>query len=187
MFGSAVLLTVFTKTVTLTPANGIPSLPLLLLFFLGFLIQGMSEELLCRSYLMLSLARRLPVWVCVAGNAMLFSLLHIGNPNVSAVALLNIFLFGVFASVLTLRRGSVWMIGALHSMWNFAQGNLFGIPVSGLKGLPSPMQASIAEGKWQTLISGGDFGLEGGLAVTAVLLVSLALVIFLPKFSPKKQ
>lgn len=186
MFGSAVLLTVVTGTVTLTPAESPPSLLLLLLFFIGFLIQGMSEELMCRSYLMISLSRKLPLWACVTGNALLFSILHIGNPNISFIALLNIFLFGVFASVLTLRRGSIWMIGALHSMWNFAQGNLFGIPVSGLTGLPSPLTASIGKGEWQTLISGGAFGLEGGLAVTAVLLISCALVIFLPGF-PKKS
>jgi membrane protease YdiL (CAAX protease family) len=111
----------------------------------------------------------------------------LGNPNVSFIALINIFLFGLFASLLTLRRGSIWMVGAIHSMWNFAQGNLFGIPVSGLTGLPSPLTATVKEGTWQTLISGGSFGLEGGLAVTVVLLVACGLVLFLPKFFRKSE
>lgn len=72
------------------------------------------------------------------------------------------------------------MVGALHSMWNFAQGNLFGIPVSGLAGLPSPLKADMAEGSLHTLINGGTFGIEGGLAVTVVLLASCALILFLP-------
>ena len=180
LFGLPVLLCVVTGAVTLSPAADTSSLILLPLFFLGFLIQGMSEEMLCRSYLMVSLARKWPLWACAVTNALLFSLLHLGNPGVTVIALINIFLFGLFASMLTLRRGSIWMVGAIHSMWNFAQGNLFGIPVSGLTGLPSPLTASIGEGEWQTLISGGAFGLEGGLAVTAVLLISCALVIFLP-------
>ena len=169
MLGAAVLICTATGAIALSPAEKTVGLGSLLLFLVGFLIQGMSEELLCRSYLMVSLSRGWPLWACALTNALLFSLLHLGNPSVSVIALVNIFLFGLFASVLTLRRGSIWMVGALHSMWNFAQGNLFGIPVSGLTGLPAPLRAETAEGGWQTLVSGGDFGLEGGLAVTAVL------------------
>jgi membrane protease YdiL (CAAX protease family) len=157
-----------------------PSWGLLLLFFLGFLIQGMSEELLCRSYLMVSLSRKWPLWACVVSNALLFSLFHLGNPGISVIALVNIFLFGLFASLLTLRRGSIWMVGALHSMWNFAQGNLFGIPVSGLVGSPSPLKATAAEGGWQTLLNGGSFGIEGGLAATAVLALACLALLMIP-------
>ena len=82
--------------------------------------------------------------------------------------------------MLTLRRGSIWMVGAIHSMWNFAQGNLVGIPVSGLRGSPSPLVAEMSEGGWRTLVNGGSFGLEGGLAVTAVLAVACAVVLFVP-------
>lgn len=176
LFGLPVLLCSVTGALTLSPAETMPSLGLMLLFFVGFLIQGMSEELLCRSYLMISLSRKWPLWACAVSNALLFSLLHISNPGVTAVALMNIFLFGLFASLLTLRRGSIWMVGAVHSMWNFAQGNLFGIPVSGLAGSPSPLVAEMGEGSWQTLVNGGSFGLEGGLAVTAVLAVACAVV-----------
>ena len=180
LFGLPVLLCVATGTMRLSPAASMPSLGLMLLFFVGFLIQGMSEELLCRSYLMVSLSRKWPLWACAVSNALLFSLLHVGNPGVTAVALINIFLFGLFASMLTLRRGSIWMVGAIHSMWNFAQGNLFGIPVSGLAGSPSPLVAEMSEGGWRTLVNGGSFGLEGGLAVTAVLAVACAVVLFVP-------
>ena len=177
LFGLPVLLCVVTGAMSLSLAEAMPSLGLMLLFFVGFLIQGMSEELLCRSYLMVSLSRGWPLWVCAVANALLFSLIHIGNPEVTVIALVNIFLFGLFASMLTLRRGSIWMVGAIHSMWNFAQGNLFGIPVSGLVGSPSPLVAEVGEGKWQTMVNGGSFGLEGGLAVTAVLAVACVVVV----------
>ena len=180
LFGVCVLLCTVLGTLTLTPAEDTPSWGLLLLFFAGFLIQGMSEELLCRSFLLVSMSRGCPLWMCAVTNALLFSLIHIGNPGVSAIALANLFLFGLFASVLTLRRGSIWMAGALHSMWNFAQGNLFGIPVSGMRGIASPLRAEVSEGTWQGLVNGGSFGLEGGLAVTAVLIVACAVVLFMP-------
>ena len=180
MFGICVSVCVISGTLTLSVSPSLPSWSILLLFFVGFLIQGLSEELLCRSYLMVSLSRGLPLWACAVANALVFSLLHLANPGISVIAILNIFLFGLFASILTLRRGSIWMAAGLHSMWNFAQGNLFGIPVSGMGGIASPLHAHMAEGGWQTLINGGVFGLEGGLAVTVVLTVCCAILLFLP-------
>ena len=180
LFGGAVLFCVLTGAVTVQVPAQAPSWGTLVLFLGGFLIQGMSEELLCRSYLMVSLSRGWPIWVCAVLNSLLFSMLHLGNNNVSVIALINIFLFGMFASMLTLRRGSIWMAGAIHSLWNFAQGNLFGIPVSGIDGLPSPLVSTPEGGFWKELLNGGAFGLEGGLAVTAVLLAGCAIVLLSP-------
>ena len=180
MFGGAVLLCFLSGTLSLQISKQPPSVGFLVLFLAGFLIQGMSEELLCRSFLMVSLSRSWSFRSCAILNALFFSILHLGNSNVSVIALVNIFLFGLFASFLTLRRGSIWMVGAVHSMWNFAQGNLFGIPVSGIRGTPSPLSSHLAEGTWQELINGGAFGLEGGLAVTLVLAVSCAIALLMP-------
>ena len=63
-------------------------------------------------------------------------------------------------------------------MWNFVQGNIFGIPVSGMKIKASVLSFS-QQGNY--LINGGDFGLEGGLAVTLVLVVSIALTVLLKR------
>ena len=180
LFGGGVLLCVVTGTMRVDPTATAPSWGLLALFLVGFMIQGMSEEMLCRSYLMVSVARGWPLWAAATLNSLLFSLLHLGNSNVSVIALINIFLFGLFASLLTLRRGSIWMVGALHSAWNFAQGNLFGIPVSGIRGLPSPLVSTPSQGGWQTLINGGLFGLEGGLAATVILLAACAVTLLCP-------
>ena len=180
LFSIPVLLCLATGAMTLSAAEASPSWGLILLFFVAFLIQGLSEELLCRSYLMVSLSRGLPAWLSVILNALLFSLLHLGNPGISLLPLINIFLFGVFASLLTLRRGSIWMVAGLHSLWNFSQGNLFGIPVSGMGEIASPLHAHMAEGGWQTLINGGVFGLEGGLAVTVVLAIACGGIALMP-------
>ena len=178
LFGGAVGIGVLAGSMSVAPAAEPPSVWLLLLFLVGYLIQGGSEELMCRSYLMVSLSRGWPVWAAVVSNAGMFALLHIFNPGISVIALLNIFLFGVLASLLALKRGSIWMVAALHSAWNFAQGNLFGIPVSGLTGSPSPLTATLSDGL--TWVSGGDFGIEGGLAATAVLLLGCGIVLLLP-------
>ena len=102
-----------------------------LLYLLAFAVQGMSEEILCRSYLMVSVSRRYSLPAAILFNSFMFMMLHIANNALTVTALLNLFLFGVTASLYMIDRGSVWGVGALHTAWNFLQGNIFGVPVSG--------------------------------------------------------
>lgn len=143
-------------------------------FFAGYLIQGMAEEVLCRGYLLVSLSRRCSVTLSVVLSSLFFSMLHGMNQGVTLLAYINIFLFGLFLALLFIRFENIWIVGALHSIWNFAQGNLFGIQVSGMQLQPSLIKSDVKEG-WE-LINGGSFGVEGGLAVTAVLVVALGIL-----------
>ncbi len=146
------------------------------LFLVGFLLQGMSEEVICRGFMMVSISRRNAVWVAVLVNAVTFALLHLGNPGVGPLPLCNIALFGVLESVYVLKRGDLWGACAIHSLWNFFQGNVFGVSVSGTGAGPSPLTSTLVEGRdWLT---GGAFGLEGGLVVTLVLVVATLLIVF---------
>ena len=102
--------------------------------------------------------------------------LHLLNNGIAPLALVNLFLYGVFASLYFLWRGNIWGIAAFHSMWNFAQGNVFGILVSGGDfGVSLLVSVSDPSG---ALINGGDFGLEGGVAVTVVLTLGIAFVLW---------
>lgn len=150
----------------------------IILFFVAFLFQGMGEEALFRGYLMTSIARRHKIWVAIIINSVVFSLFHIGNANFSIIAFINITLFGIFASVFMLKRGSIWAVGAIHSVWNFAQGSLFGFNVSGNPKFDTVMEA--IPGKVGAILSGGDFGPEGGLGVTVILLIAILLSLLMP-------
>ncbi len=151
------------------------SVSTLLLFFFGFLIQGASEEILLRGYFFVSTAACGNVPVAVFVSSGLFAAMHLGNTGVSIIAVLNIFLFGVFAALYFLRRGSIWGICAIHSIWNFAQGNIFGCRVSGLQISSSVFETVGNGGVW----SGGAFGPEGGLGTTVVLTVAIFIVTFM--------
>ena len=154
----------------------------LIVFFVGFVIQGMSEEVLVRGYFMVSLNNRCRTAIAVIISSVAFSALHLLNPGISLLALLNLTLFGVFMAVYILRTDNIWGACAIHSAWNFAQGNLVGIRVSGMSTLPTvAVMNPIGE---QTLFHGGNFGLEGGLIVTIVTLAAIALTVFLPKKVP---
>ena len=150
----------------------------LLLFFAGFMIQGMEEEVICRGYFMVSLSRRSPMWLAVLINAVLFALMHLFNPGIGVLPIVNLMLFGAFASLYMLRTGNIWGVGAVHTMWNYVQGNIYGLPVSGITEMPTLVRF---EQTGSTLINGGEFGPEGGLVVTAVYLAGILLVLFLPE------
>ena len=65
-------------------------------------------------------------------------------------------------------------------MWNFVQGNFYGIPVSGLEMSDSVFTTTINEEL--ELINGGTFGAEGGLATTIVMLLCIGgLLLYMKK------
>ena len=162
---------------------------MIVLFFLGFLVQGASEEILLRGYFFVSGAANSSVAVSVFVSSGLFAAMHLGNPGISFLAIINLFLFGVFAALYFLRRGSIWGICAVHSVWNFAQGNVFGCKVSGMNMGESLFTVNENGG---TLWSGGAFGPEGGLCVTVVLVIGITVLTFMknkniPEFFVRKD
>lgn len=161
-----------------TVPTGRAALGGVLLVLIGWIFQGAAEEVLARGFVLPLIGVR---WGAIAGillSSLLFALLHLLNPGLTLIAMLNLALFGVFAALYALSEGSLWGVFAVHSAWNWAQGNLFGLPVSGMATGGSLINLQAAGPGWLT---GGAFGPEGGLAVTAVLIIA-CLVIALARF-----
>lgn len=175
IFTAAVLLCVITGSLKIQGMSPSFSIGIFVLFLLGYLVQGMAEEVLCRGYFLVSVSRRYPLAVGIIANAVLFAALHLLNKGITVLAFINLVLFGVFASVYFVKRGNIWGVGALHSIWNLAQGNVYGIRVSGIQTSCSVLSSEMVAGR--ELINGGDFGLEGGLAVTIVLVVGTLVLL----------
>lgn len=175
MIGLVYLVAYLTGTVEISVNEYIS--PLIILFFLGYIIQGASEEILVRGYLMISLARDTRIFVAIILSSLFFALMHLGNPNFGLIAFINIILFGVFLGIYVFKRGSLWGACAIHTMWNFVQGNVFGVSVSGLGIMPSFFTTTVSDSK--EFISGGAFGLEGGIASTCVLLLGILVVLLI--------
>ena len=142
---------------------------------LGFIIQGSSEELLFRGWLMQLIASRHGLWIAVIANSVLFALAHAGNiepSNELYVGLANIVLFGLFISLYAAREGSLWGVCGWHAAWNWLLGLGFGLEVSGMKidSLPLVTDLTAAPGAawWLT---GASFGPEASLVTTGVLLL----------------
>ena len=118
-------------------------------YLVGYLVQGMAEEVLCRGYLFVSLSRRHSVVYSAVLSALFFAMLHGANSGLTPLAVFNLFLFGIFAALLLVKCENIWVVGAFHSLWNFAQGN-----------------------------NGAGFGLEGGLGVTLVLGLGIVYLVY---------
>ena len=150
----------------------------LLLFLFAFILQGMGEEAIFRGYLLTTLCRRNHEWVAIVVSSLMFAVFHIPNQSFGFISFINITLFGIFAAVFMLKRGSIWAVGAIHTVWNFMQGNIFGFSVSGNPKIPALFNA--ADHGFGTILSGGDFGIEGGLGATVILLIALLLALMMP-------
>lgn len=175
IFSVAVLLCVVTGSLKLQGLSATFSIGVFVMFLLGYMVQGMAEEVLCRGYFLVSVSRRYPLAVGIAANSVFFAALHLLNNGISVLAFINLALFGIFASVYFVKRGNIWGVGALHSIWNLVQGNVYGIRVSGMQSNCTILSSEMVAGR--ELINGGDFGLEGGLAVTIVLVVGTLIML----------
>lgn len=176
VFSVAVLLCVVTGALRLDGISDTFSMGMFLLFLLGYMVQGMAEEVLCRGYFMVSFGRRYPMAAAVIANAVIFAALHLLNPGIAPLAIVNLILFGIFASCYFIRKGNIWGIGAFHSVWNLVQGNFYGIKVSGTTTSCTVFSSTAVGGR--EIINGGAFGLEGGLAVSLVLIAGILLLCF---------
>lgn len=186
LFSAAMLICIVTGSVKMQGLSPNFTVGMFLLFTFGFLLQGMAEEVLCRGYLMVSIGRRYSMMAAIWVNAIFFAALHLGNSGIGVLPLINLTLFGIFASVYYIKRDNIWGVGALHSIWNLVQGNFYGIRVSGIETGCTVFSSEVIEGK--ELINGGDFGLEGGIAVTIVLLVGTIVLLFMkPQKSDEAQ
>lgn len=148
---------------------------------LGFVIQGSSEELLFRGWLMQLIASRHGLWIAVVANSALFALAHAGNIEPSKelyVGLANIVLFGLFISLYAVREGSLWGVCGWHAAWNWLLGLGFGLEVSGTVIETTPLITDLTGAPGAAWwLTGGDFGPEASFVTTAVLLIGTVVLV----------
>ncbi len=158
---------------------------LFVLFFIGWLFQGMAEEVICRGFIMVSVARQHSLVTAILFNSIFFAALHLGNPGIGILPLINLTLFGIFASLVFIKSGNIWLASAMHSIWNMVQGNFYGVLVSGGDVETSVLTTTFKAGK--ELFNGGDFGLEGGLCVTLTYIIGIIIMLIIPSFAKEKK
>lgn len=166
---------VFKLTGNITVERGFNFSLYLLLDFILFVLVAINEELLSRGYCLYTLKEHNSEKFAVVVSSIIFSLLHIFNPNLKLFGLFNIFLVGVLFAYMTLKTGNIMMAIGYHITWNFFQGNIFGLSVSGKATDGIIIVSNIKD----NIITGGAFGPEAGIVTTCVILIGF---LFLNRF-----
>ena len=148
-------------------------LALWLVYGVGFIIQSFSEEYLVRGFIMKRLTQRYNIIVTLIVQALIFMGMHAGNPGMSFLPYINLFLIGVIFGQLVLLTDNLMLASGLHWLWNFAQGCIFGIKVSGLEGMPALFNCEMVG---SPLLTGGDFGIEGAFSTTIIYIIVFGLL-----------
>lgn len=136
---------------------------------------GVFEEILMRGIVFRQLEAWLGSWLALALSSALFGALHIMNPGASwfssvAIAVEAGILLG--AAYMLTRR--LWLAIGIHAAWNFTQGWVFSVPVSGGE---APLGLLITRRLGPDWLTGGAFGLEA--SVVAMVVATLAGLVML--------
>ena len=133
------------------------------------LFGALGEEIMFRGYGFQVLLTETGIFATVLPVSLLFSLMHGLNPGINPLGFFNTFLWGLLLGFSFLRSGDLWLPIGLHYGWNLALpllgANLSGIFQEGI-GVPYTL---IWNAGW--LWSGGEYGPEGGLLTTIVVLI----------------
>jgi uncharacterized protein len=145
-----------------------------LLSGLVFWLSGaIMEELLFRGFIFRVTQDVFGTWIAVAISAILFGLLHAGNPAATAFSSLAIALeAGVLLAVAFAATRRLWFPIGIHAGWNYAEGTIFGTAVSG-----GTVKGTLLHGvlSGSPLLTGGAFGVEASIIAIPVCLAAAAL------------
>lgn len=155
---------------------------------------GFYEELLFRGYLNLNLFEGLksanqqnpwiPALVSILIISGLFGLAHANNPNATTFGIINVTLAGVMLGIPFLATGRLALSIGIHFAWNFVQGGIVGVSVSGIASTSSLLTS---RGSDNHLLTGGPFGFEGGLLGTFGVILILGCILLYLKYRSKDQ
>jgi membrane protease YdiL (CAAX protease family) len=146
------------------------------------MMAGVLEEIVFRGLIFRIAEESLGTVWALAISATLFGVIHLIGPNSTVLgAIAIIFEAGILLAAAFVLTRRLWLCIGLHVAWNFTQGGIFGVAVSGTasKGL---LRGTLTGPTW---LSGGGFGAEGSLV--AIALCMIVAGIFLAQAKQKNR
>jgi membrane protease YdiL (CAAX protease family) len=135
---------------------------------------GIGEEIICRGALYRIVEEGLGSWMALLVSALFFGAAHLGNPGATLWAGLAIAIeAGILLALIYLVTRSLWACMGLHAAWNFMQGTVYGIPVSGT-GADGWLVSTRTGPDW---LSGGVFGAEASVVALALCTLVSAMLL----------
>jgi len=144
----------------------------LLLSFCLFIIVSLNEEILIRGYILNNLLTTMNKYFALIISAIIFTLFHSFNSDLSLIGIINLFLAGMLLGSTYIFTKNLWFPISLHLFWNFLQGPVLGYSVSGQK-IDSLLKLKRIGNE---TINGGEFGFEGSIICTVITIVSIIII-----------
>ena len=133
-------------------------------------VSGVFEEIMMRGILLRHLETMLGSWAALGLSAAIFGALHLPNPGATLFAAVAIAMeAGILLGAAYLLTRRLWLAIGIHAAWNFTQGWVFSVPVSGGD---APLGLLITRRVGPDWLTGGGFGLEA--SVVALVVASAA-------------
>jgi membrane protease YdiL (CAAX protease family) len=172
----------FSATVAILGALGVfqitgkNSWQIMLAILPASILSGVLEEVLIRGIVFRILERWLGSWVALGISAVIFGVLHLLNPGATLLDAAAISIeAGVLLAAAYMLTRRLWLCIGTHVAWNFTQGGIFSVSVSGgtSKGL---FQSRMVGPDWLT---GGAFGAEASVVALVVCLAAGIVLLIL--------
>jgi len=143
------------------------------LFF--YFMVAISEEIVSRGHILSILKEKFNNFNSLLFSSVFFGLMHLANDHVTFIGIATISTSGFLMGYVTLKTGSISMAVGLHWAWNFFQGAILGLAVSGNNelGIFNPQFLSTP------LLTGGNFGAEGSFIM---LIINIIVIILFYRF-----
>jgi membrane protease YdiL (CAAX protease family) len=138
-----------------------------------FVFVAFNEEILVRGYILNNFLQSMNKYLALALSSLIFSALHLFNPDFNWVSFVSIFLAGILLGIPYIYTKNLWFPIALHFSWNFFQGTFFGFRVSGQSTYSIICQAPSTA---NNIINGGNFGFEGSIISHIFIIVSIIII-----------
>lgn len=136
------------------------------------LLPAFGEEVFFRGVLYRIIEDSFGTWAALLSVSLLFGLSHLANPNASWFAAIAIAIeAGLMLGATYTLTQRLWLSIGIHFAWNWAQGGLYGVPVSGIN--VDGILSAVVQGP--ALLSGDGFGAEATVLAIAVCLVIFVL------------
>jgi membrane protease YdiL (CAAX protease family) len=143
-------------------------------YILLFSIAALNEEIMIRGYILNNLFQSMNKYVALIISSLLFASMHLANANITFLSVTNIFLAGILLGIYYVQKQNLWLPISLHFSWNFFQGPVFGFEVSGVN-VNGVINQEI---QGSNLITGGQFGFEGSILATFLILVAIVWIYY---------
>lgn len=163
---------------------------MILLLFGGFIIQGATEEILCRGIVLHTLKEKTSVAVAIDVSTILFIIPHCSSLFEQGVVygilgVCNLALISTIFSLLTIRFKSIWAACGLHSFWNAILYSVLGLNLSGNDETVTAIfnMQSVGKNIW----NGGEYGIEASIITTVVFAIATAIIWYVGRNGVKKN